>query len=528
MTGSLVGAAKASSYTTGTTLTPAYNQPPSAGNLLLMGVAVATVSGTTLTCTTPTGWTAGPSGLAYNATYNVYDYVFLFWKVASGGDAAPAITVNTTFINVNVIVEEWSGLSAHDANSTVGTLTTRALSGNCDSGPLTTAGASEFIWSFFGANTGGVAPVLTWGGGSTSDSQFLSGIATATATQTAATAGTYTPTLAFTDSNYMYAGATASMAFTGGPPNASTLNNPATGTTIDLGVTQRFGWAFSSPVGGDSQSKFDLQYRLGTGSWTTVTQAIPNSFWDAAPGTFTAGSYEWQVRTYGSTGLVGPWSASNFFTAGSSPGVPSITAPTSGSTVVSSATVTWSVPTQTDYQIRKMDDVAGAAGTTVYYDSGDVVDSSTRSVTVAFPVNVRWEHIQVRVKAAGLWSAWADCRVYVSWTPPMVPTIVVTTDPTTATMRVAITNPTSTGGAPTAAYNDVYVSSPLDAEYRAASLVAPNSTWIWWTPGAGRAYTIRAVAVGTNGTTATSVDMVVIDGGAPTFDPGITIDGGTP
>jgi len=312
-------------------------------------------------------------------------------------------------------------------------------------------------------------------------------------------------------------------------PNAPTLNSPATGTTIDMGVTNRLAWTFSDPDAGDSQSAFDLQYRIGTGAWTPITQTTPNSFWDSVAGTFSAGSYEWQVRTYDSQGLVGPWSASSFFTAAATPGVPSITAPTSGSTISNTATVTWSVPAQTDYQVRTVADIAGAADTsTIYHDSGDVVDSTTRSVTLAFAVNNRWEHVQVRVKAAGLWGAWADDRVYVSWTAPMVPTIVVTTDPTTATMRVAITNPTPIGGAPTTAYNDVFVSSPLDAEYRAASPVAPNSTWIWWTPGAGRAYTIRAVAVGSNGTTATSDDMTVIDGGDPMFTTDITIDGGTP
>ena len=338
---------------------------------------------------------------------------------------------------------------------------------------------------------------------------------------------TYNPTLtAVTDSGAVV----VALVFVNVAPNAPTLTIPANSAIIDRGITQPFGWVISDPNAGDSQSKFDLQYKPTGGSWTTVTQTTPNAFWDAPPATFTAGSYEWQVRTYDALGLVGPWSASSFFTAGTSPGVPSITTPTSGSTVSSSATVTWSVPAQTDYEIRKVADIAGAADTTtIYYDTGDVVDSTTRSVTLTFPTNTRWEHVQVRVKTAGLWSAWADDRVYVSWTPPMAPTIVATTDPTTATIRVAITNPTPTGGAPATSYNDVYVSSPLDTEYRAASLVPPNSTWVWWTPGAGRAYTIRAVAVGTNGTTASQVaDTVVIDGGAPTFTTTITLDGGTP
>ena len=43
-----------------------------------------------------------------------------------------------------------------------------------------------------------------------------------------------------------------------------------------------------------------------------------------------------------------------------------------------------------------------------------------------------------------------------------------------------------------------------DPEYRAASLVTPNSTWTWRTPAAGRVYTIRVLAFGSNGTSRTS------------------------
>jgi hypothetical protein len=290
-------------------------------------------------------------------------------------------------------------------------------------------------------------------------------------------------------------------------PNAPTLNSPATGTTVDRAGTQRLGWVFSDPNTGDTQSKFDLQYKLSGGAWVPITGTTPNNFVDITGGTFAAGSYEWQARTYDAMGIVGPWSASSFFTAADMPGVPSITAPVSGSTVgLATATVTWSVAAQTDYQVRKCADLAGAPDTsTIYYDTGDVVDSVTRSVVLTFPVNGRWDHIQVRVKAAGLWSTWADCRVLVSYTAPMVPTLTATPNSATASIAVTITNPTPTGGQPPVTYNDVYISSPLDPEYRAATMVPAGGTWVWWTPAAARTYTIRVVAFGSNGTAATSV-----------------------
>jgi hypothetical protein len=491
------------------TFTSAYSQSPTAGNLLLMGVS-AEHDTTTPTCTTPSGWTAGPTGVAHSGA-GVFGKLLTFWKVAAGGDAVPSVTTNSA-TNAYVVVEEWSGLTAtpHDADSTVGMNTQNSTAaGSCDSGPLTTTNANDWIWSCLSAYAGDNR-TLTWGGGSTADSRFDTGnFHVATATQDVSTTGTYTPTLAFASgSANWYVSATASMSFkqSNVAPNAPTLNSPATGTTVDRGVTQRLAWTFSDPNVGDNQSAFSLRYRIGAGAWTTVTGTTTNSFWDAAPATFSAATYEWQVNTKDAAGLQGPNSASSFFTAADAPGVPSITAPTSGSTVgTATATVTWSGGTQTDYQIRKVADIAGVADTTtVYYDSGDVVDSSTRSATIAFGTNLRWEHIQVRVKAGGLWSSWADCRVYVSFTSPMVPTLTATPNSSTASISVVITNPTPSGGAPAIDHNDVFVSSPLDAEIRVATSVANNGTFLWKFSGAVRVYTFRVVAVGTNGTTRSS------------------------
>lgn len=232
MTVARVGAAKATT-STATSVTPAYNQSPTAGNLLVLGVTCN--KGTAPTCTTPTGWTAGPTG-GTNVTAN-FERIFLFWKFATGGDAAPSLTVASDF--TDAIVEEWSGLSAHDADSTVGVNNqNNTAAGNCNSGPLTTTAASGWIWSFVGASAGAVAKTLTWGGGSASSSGFYNAPGwgqTASATQSAATIGTYTPTLAFSAGNTWAVGATASMSFTAATPSSGaalvvTTTTTATGT----------------------------------------------------------------------------------------------------------------------------------------------------------------------------------------------------------------------------------------------------------------------------------------------------------
>lgn len=290
-------------------------------------------------------------------------------------------------------------------------------------------------------------------------------------------------------------------------PNAPTLTTPANNATIDRSITQRFAWTFSDPDAGDSQSKFDLQYRLVGGStWTTVTQTIPNAYYDFASGTFAAGNYEWQVRTYDAQGVVGPWSASSFFTAADAPAMPTITVPTSGGTVGNTQTVTWSAPNQTDYQIRRVADNAGSPNTgTVYYDSGDVVSSTARSQTLTFETNNRYEHIQVRIKNNGLWSAWASIRVQVSYTPPTVPVVSLLADDDAGSLVVTVTNPAPGAGVPATSYNDLYVDDG-SGEERKATMVTPNTSWTYWTPVALRDYAghVRVVAVATNGTTTSS------------------------
>lgn len=212
-----VGAAKYTHSDAGS-FSAIYNQTPTAGNLLVMGI-LALSNDATPTCTTPTGWTAGPTGGTSSGGGSVYVLsIFLFWKVAAGSDANPAITVSSL---TGVIIEEWSGLTAtpYDVNSTVGTNAQYSTaSGTCDSGPLTTTNASDLIWTFLGAYESPPARTLTWGGGSTvdayQDDTFADLMELGTATRIATSTGTYTPTLALASGSGIWAAsAAASMAF---------------------------------------------------------------------------------------------------------------------------------------------------------------------------------------------------------------------------------------------------------------------------------------------------------------------------
>lgn len=321
MVAALVGASKATNYTGGYGFTALYNQSPTAGNLLVMGVLIA--SQYSCSCATPAGWTAGPSGYTISGSNGTNTYIF--YKVAAGGDAQPSLTIYPMAYGAHTIMEEWSGLTASplDSVSTVGTNNqSNAAAGTCNSGPLTTTNANDFIWSFMGVSfsSGSSGRTLTWGGGSTSASTFFSyQTQFATANQTRSATGTYTPTLSFAAGTYFWASScTSSIAFKITPPNtapnAPTLNTPATSTTIDRSIINRFSWTPSDPDAGDTQTKFDLRYRvIGTGSWTTITQTTANSYWDVPASTFAPGSYEWQVCTYDTSNAVGQYSSSSLF-----------------------------------------------------------------------------------------------------------------------------------------------------------------------------------------------------------------------
>lgn len=286
-------------------------------------------------------------------------------------------------------------------------------------------------------------------------------------------------------------------------PNAPTLNSPIGSLTIDLGVIERFSFTYSNTDPTDAQSAFDLQYRvIGAPSWTNVNVVTPYGYYDFPASTFTANNYEWQVRTYDSIGLVGPWSASSFFTAAVQSATLSITAPTSGSTLGATATITWSTPTQTDYEVRRVRDLAGVPDTTtIYFDSGDVVDTATRSLALSFSTNNRYEHLQVRIKTGGLWTAWVSERVLVSYIQPSPGTVSIAPSIPGASLIVTTTAAAVGGGEPTPLSVDIYIREVGTTGYgdRVAAAITPTGIWTYWTPKSGVQYEARTLTTGSNG-----------------------------
>jgi hypothetical protein len=282
-------------------------------------------------------------------------------------------------------------------------------------------------------------------------------------------------------------------------PNSPTSLSP-NGTTIDKDITQRFSWTFSDPDASDVQSAYDLRYQVsGSGSWTTVSGGA-TAYHDFAGGSFSAGDYEWQVRTTDNGGLTGGYSSSATFTAAATPTAPTISDPTSGGTVNSDPyVVTWTAPSQEAYQVRTVADLAGSPDTgTVYQDTGTVASSSTRSQSMTFATNSRTEHVQVRVRVSGLWSSWASHSVLVSYTSPPIPTITVTADDTTAAITIAVTNPAPSGSEPAVSSNEVWVRVALGGRQDVDRTVGDDGIRIATGVANGGSYVDRAIASGTD------------------------------
>jgi hypothetical protein len=318
-------------------------------------------------------------------------------------------------------------------------------------------------------------------------------------------------------------------------PNAPTLTAPISSVTVDYANIQRFSWIFSDPDVGDSQSQFDLQYRIiGAGSWTTVSATTPNNFYDLPAATLTANNYEWQVRTYDSIGVVGPWSASSFFTAATAPSTLSITAPASGATVSAAPTLIWSTPSQTSYQIQRVRDIAGTPDlTTIYSDTGEIIASAVRSVALAMDTNNRYEWIRIRIKSAGLWSSWVSIRVLVSYTQPSPGTITAAGDDSTGSLLITTTAAAVGGGEPTPIFVDIYVRVAGTTGFgnRIATNQFPTGIFRWYAPISGVTYEVRSLTTADNGTQRWSASIFVhfFDGGTPVAPVWtILLDGGLP
>lgn len=304
------------------------------------------------------------------------------------------------------------------------------------------------------------------------------------------------------------------------PPNPATWVSPASNATLDRSVAQTLTFQFNDPNAGDVLTKFDYRYRLvGAPTWTstgTITGSTPSL--TLAAGSVPAGTYEFQVLTYDGQGVAATgWSASLQEVFADAPAAPVITTPASGG-IVSTATgiAAWTTGAQTDFQVQRVRDNAGAIDVaTVYQDTGIVTSTTARDTPLNFETNNRYEWIRIRIRNNGLWSAWSSVRYQVSYTTPANPAMTFTyLTASPDAIQVNITNPTPSGTQPAVSKIELWrrartdidgnvITGPDAYANRVANLnptAGGVTSFIDYTLASGVQYEYQAVILGVNNT----------------------------
>lgn len=354
---------------------------------------------------------------------------------------------------------------------------------------------------YYGGGGGGANGQDTGGSGGGGGSNYVGGVTNSTSTQ-----GVSHP--------YFQNDGQVTITYNA-PPNAPQLIAPANGTNIDKSLSVEFDWQFSDPDAGDTQSKADFRWRVGAGAWTTITAAATtNSAYVAAVNTWASyigQSVEWQIQTYDSLNHSSGWSASSYFKPQNAPDAPSFSpAPTLQTNTPSVTFARGSNGAIAQYELRVVNDVAGAAGSTVYSDSGTKNTTGAPTSITAKMSNYAYTngtsyHLQVRVaNPSGVWSAWGDSGALVAnINAPLAPTIAITPQPTSGSVTVIVTNPGSDPHAPQ--FNRLY---RLDQATGIETLIrdswALNSSYTDYTIGFNRIFSYRAEAVSSTGAVTSS------------------------
>lgn len=193
---------------------------------------------------------------------------------------------------------------------------------------------------------------------------------------------------------------------------------------VDVGAAITFEWDHVNFTG-TSQTKADLQYRIGSGEWQTLTTVIGDSASATIPAnTFPAGQLWWRVRTYNSDNVAGDWSPATAFIGVGVPAAPTITEVTQCSRPV----VSWTSLGQAAYQVQIGDyDTGEIAGTVKTYKLPHYIPNDTYTV-------------RVRIKNASLlWSAWAETTLVLSVTGPATPSLTASATTGAASLALSAT-----------------------------------------------------------------------------------------
>lgn len=230
-------------------------------------------------------------------------------------------------------------------------------------------------------------------------------------------------------------------------PNAPTPVSPINNVVLNAGQVNRLDWEFSDPNPGDTQTFYEVRYRIvGDLFWTEASASSSASFHDLAANTLAVGDYEWQVRVGDPMSTLSTWSSLSYFSVASPPNTPVITSPAVNQVITEdNVTMEWQLPVgQEQFQVRRVADTNGNPDDTIIYHDVSVISPDQNYYYFFLDTN-RVEHLQVRTMVDGIWSDWASVRITVNMDPPPAPLITATAEPSNGLVRVVLDHP---GGIP--------------------------------------------------------------------------------
>lgn len=292
--------------------------------------------------------------------------------------------------------------------------------------------------------------------------------------------------------------------------------NPVAGATLPSDLANLIN--VTTDVG-SSMVQIQVFYRVygSTGAWSTSGVLAGTSQWNAPASTFAPGAWEmyaegvmanppdWRFYVWQTTPIV-------FNTQGASI-TPTITVPAGATVTTPTQTITWTTAptTQDRYQVQVASD---AAGTVVYYDTGEVTSANQTHPNTLFPDTgvTRWIRVRVRRSPLHAWSAWATKSVTVTHTPPVTPVIasLIATDVAGIgclhALVATITQAAPGGGVPATTTTEVY--ARLTGDTSAGALIARiagiATSFTWGGPTHGKQYEFRAKNISDDGRSAFS------------------------
>lgn len=253
-------------------------------------------------------------------------------------------------------------------------------------------------------------------------------------------------------------------------PTAPTITSPTDGEVKDVAVALPVVWTFNDPDAGDTQSAYSLRKQIGTASYSYWNGSVWTATEDASTKISSSGTTHTISSSWGADGdanhkyAVKTWDAADagpsdwdeVYIIPSAKDNPTVTA----ITTVTAPTydVTWTVATQTKYQLKVYADSGGSPVTsTVYYNSGIQVSAVT-SHSTPFPDNSVTRHVGVTTwNDEGLQSTEDTEQLAVSYPVPPTPTVSMsTTGSESGVIWVAVNNPTPGGGETVTDSNEIY------------------------------------------------------------------------